>query len=189
MDELITALSPNGKAITMQEDQKDFLLSEHAALKSEILSRMAIQHQIIALAVIGLGTFITLDFTSPITLPFVYPILASVFAGQWIAHDHRIRQHGRYIRDRIERAFLDDDQGWETIGTPTGFSGLRSLFATIGSRGAFVLLQLTAILIGLLKTSFSEGDVILLFVDVIVIGATLFVARRPSVKSFADVKR
>jgi hypothetical protein len=154
---------------------QDFLLAEYNALRDEILKRTEIQHQLISLALIASGTFLTINVTTAI---LAYPILALFIAAAWKQSDSMIANLGRYIRTRIEEPFLGNNQGWQHY-----FSGFRDprLFgslAHLASRGIIGLTQILIFFVGLLKTEFPIEDTILIILDFFAIVLTQIILRR-----------
>ena len=160
-------------------EESTFLLAEYSALRDEILKRIEIQHQLIALALIAAGTFLPFGINTSITVVLLYPVLAMFVAVAWAHSEVRIRQCAAYIK-YIEVGFLESAGGWEharllMVGEK---HGSRSLFA---SRGIFVGTQVVAWVTAIFHrgwASLSERDKILALIDIGVIVATMFVLRR-----------
>jgi sucrose-6F-phosphate phosphohydrolase len=167
---------------TVSKIAKDFLIAEYTALRAEIVKRCEIQHQLIAVALVAIGTLITVSYQSSSTMTLAYPILAIFLAAAWAQNDFRVRQIGSYIKNRIEKRLLENDLGWEHAGPSTRVGGWGSL-TLLASRGVFVGTEILAVALGLFKITsakipLSTGDVLLLIVDVAAIILTFFLLRR-----------
>lgn len=76
------------------------ILAEYNALRSEVIHRMQIRHQLVSLTVIVLGAVFAFDGDSITFL--VYPILGFFIALGWAHNDFRVGEIGEYIRSNIE---------------------------------------------------------------------------------------
>jgi hypothetical protein len=122
----------------------DFMMAEYKELRGEILKRTELQHQMLSIALIAFGTFITVSVKIPadtngqlssLEVLLAYPILAMCLTAAWAQHDVRIGQIGVYIRERIETRFLPNYVGWEhTHKTQRGNKDVDVLtrFASVG---------------------------------------------------------
>jgi hypothetical protein len=135
-------------------DSATFALNEFNALNNEIVKRLEIQYQFIALTLIVAGTFLSLGSqtnTTPVVL-LVYPIIALFLAVGWQQNAIVIRQVGLYIRDRIESRVASG--GWENYRKSISHIFQRNL-TTLFTRGTFVDTQLVAMVIALPRLKFS----------------------------------
>jgi hypothetical protein len=82
------------------------------------------------------------------------------------------------INMRIEAKFLGDNLGWEHRPSPISIG--KPFFTFLATSGIFVGTHVLAIVVGLLKTSFSLEDVALLVIDTIVVLLTMLVIRNRS---------
>jgi len=141
----------------------DFLGKEYVALRAEILHRSGIQHQLVSLDLIALGTFLTYGLQGSANLLLLYPILTMFLAGAWSLNDYRIAQIGVYIKKRIEISFLEDGKGgWEHFGSPRRLHGIRGRLTIGVTRGIFVSTQIFTLGLASTITDFeSIGDIIL----------------------------
>ena len=158
-------------------DSSGFHLAEYGALRAEILKRTDIQHQLLSLSLIALGTFVTIGIESSATLLLVYPILAMFLAASWSHHDIRISQLGAFIRMRHEANFFGEQGGWECFH-PSSAEG-KTVGSRIGlaSRGILIGSQILAVTLGLLKTTFLTYDLIFIGFDAVLIPYTVFLLR------------
>ncbi|MGB7539787.1 MAG: HAD family hydrolase [Anaerolineales bacterium] len=182
----------HSKTSTTLNEIGDFNLAEYAALRSEILKRSEIQHQLISMALIAAGTFLTVNFTDTSTIPLsstvtlIYPLLAIFLAAAWAQNDYRVRQIGLYIKVCIEKNFLQTGLGWEHAGpsTSVGPFGSLTLFA---SRGVFIGTELLTVAVALVKIISSKKllsteDVVLIIADVVAVMLTIPVLRRRMIR-------
>ena len=150
--------------------------AEYNALRNEIVKRLEFRYQIINLALIVAGTFLTVGVQAsmPASVLLVYPLLALFLIAAW-AHNGIASLHiGRYIREHIERKATG--LGWETflkeqapqLPRPYGFLG------TISTAGLILTTQLLAVALALLKGNFSTIEIVLLVCSLVSIVLTLF---------------
>jgi hypothetical protein len=161
--------------IQSSKESLDFLLAEYAALRAEILKRTETQHQLISLALIATGTFLT---TGSATATLAYPILAMFLVAAWVQSDLQIGRMGEYIRKRIEERFLGGNLGWEHVFVAIHDVSIFGSLAHFASRGVFIGTQILTMVVSLLKTSFPIEDVVLLVLDSLAIIFTLLLFRR-----------
>ncbi|MBD2328089.1 hypothetical protein [Alkalinema sp. FACHB-956] len=159
-------------------DSATFAINEFNALNTEIVKRLEIQYQFIALTLIVAGTFLSLGSqtnTTPIVL-LVYPIIALFLAIGWQQNAIVIRQLGSYIRDRIESRVAGG--GWESYRKSISPIYQRNL-TTLFTRGTFIGTQLIAIIIALPRLKFSVLEIVMLAIDLIGAVITFGMIRRP----------
>jgi hypothetical protein len=171
------------------------LCAEYAALRSEIVERVKIHHQLLLLAFVAGGALISLSLhdgsTSKHLALFSPPIFAFVAtAVRW--NNFRIHQLGWYIRNHIEKQFHEvvsaDVMRWDTGDWKQGILGVAApqswvirLGTKIHLRLAFVGLQVLFVLAFLSVTPVSGITMFqyaLLLVDVICVGYTLLLFRK-----------
>jgi hypothetical protein len=158
-------------------DSSGFLLAEYGALRAEILKRTDIQHQLLSLSLIALGTFITIGFESSATLLLVYPILAMFLAASWSHHDIRIAQLGDFIQRHHEEKFLGEQGGWEHFHPSSAAGKIVGSRIGLASRGILIGSQILAVTLGLLKTTFLTHDLVIIGLDAVLIPYTVFLLR------------
>ena len=166
----------NNSKSTNKIDNATFAISEYTALRSEILKRIEIQHQLITLTLVVAGTFLSLGSQTnadPVVL-LVYPIIAMFLAIGWEQNMLHIRQLGIYIRDRIESRISGG--GWENHRTE--FSTQYKSYTTLFTRGTFVGTQLIAVGLALSKSTYTSLQIGLLLIDAIAIIVTLLIIKR-----------
>jgi hypothetical protein len=122
--------------MTEEDREAAFLKEEYQALRGEILKRTELQHQLISFALLAFGSLLAIGFGkdgSP-KATLAYPLLTVALSAAWSQHDIRIRQLGRYIKERIEAELLGKEKGWEhflsTSGAETDRVGKRTQWST-----------------------------------------------------------
>ncbi|HEY0071891.1 MAG TPA: hypothetical protein VGE04_18170 [Chloroflexia bacterium] len=153
------------------------LLAEYAALRQEMTMRLEMQHQILAVALVAVGTFI--QFGNSTSILF-YPILGLFLASAWAEDGLRIRRTAAYIKDGIEERLLPPGEGWQHVNARFAV-GRGGGLSHLTARGIFVGTQLTAIVVALLKTVWTELDIGLLVVNVPVLYITISMLRHQPV--------
>jgi hypothetical protein len=72
------------KKIESPNSLPTFLITEYSALRSELVKRMELQHQLISLALIAAGTFLSVGLEADSTIMIlIYPFLAMFLASAW----------------------------------------------------------------------------------------------------------
>ena len=168
------------------EHSMDFLIVEYTALREEILKRTEIQHQLISIAVIASGSFLSLIDKIPAKVFLAYPILALFLSGAWSQSDLRIRQIGKYIKEHIEERLIEKKllyakSGWEHVFpalSPVGKLGSLSQFISVG---ILIGTQILAVILFLFKrlpaASFTRGEIALIVISCFVILLTWLLLR------------
>lgn len=145
--------------------------AEYAALRDEILKRIELQYQLLNLALIVAGTFLTISLSGgaltgaagsggPRLLLLLCTPLEMFLALGWADHNVQIAKAGVYIRTHY-------DEGWETSWPQNeGLAGprkhaVRHLFVGgIPAGGIFVCTQILTLLLAV--TTFSDTDAVAL---------------------------
>ena len=161
----------------VSDDPSKFMLAQFSALREEILKRTEIQHQLITLAVVASGAFLSVNIGGLQTVPLAYPVLAMFLAAAWSQNNVRILQIGGYIKENIEKKLLANDLGWEHhVGTLRGGGKFGSL-SFLASRGILIGTQLLTVGVSIFKTDFPKKDIALLILDAGIIFFTIFLLR------------
>jgi hypothetical protein len=127
------------------------LLAEYQALRAEILNRQSIQHQILSLAILAIGTLITVGIQSnQVALVLLYPIFAFFLATAWRSQDRGISQIGEYIRVRIEKALPPMD--WEGFAAQARKKRKKVSFTIFAATGIFLGTEILSVIVGLVLT-------------------------------------
>ena len=155
------------------DEQKDTagLVLEYDALRDEILKRIELRQQFVSMTLTIAGVFLGVGVTTP-AIALVYPTLAAFLAIGWMHNDDCIKDLATYIRRHIESSPLD--LGWETyMQEKREKTRMRSWrFIITSHAGIFMLTQLMAVGIGLLKFTSTPVEWVLLGFD---LGAVLVV--------------
>lgn len=155
----------------------DKLATEYQSLRDEIVKRIELRQQFASITLAIAGVFLGIGVTTD-TVALVYPFLVVFLAVGWAHNDWRIAEVAAYIRERIEKKtpYLH----WETFAQQTRDAttrrGWREVLLSYG--GIFVLTQLAAIAIGLLRFQSTMTEWVLLLFDVIAVGWVVFVVVR-----------
>ncbi len=162
-------------------DSMNFLIAEYNALRDEIVKRTEIQHQLISIAVVASGGFLSLVDKIPAKVFLAYPVLALVLAAAWSQSDIRIQRIGMYIRDHIEEPLIKAGEltaGWEHVfqsSSPAGKVGTLSNFISVG---ILVGTQILTVVLFLYRranaTSFTTAETALLIASFLVVVFTGF---------------
>jgi hypothetical protein len=156
-------------------------LAEYQSLRTELIKRLEIQHQIvlfstaIAVVLITLGMLLSEIGISAILL---YPILALFLATVWVHNDVRLFDIRSYIKARLEKKRLAGLE-WENhlfIKRKGSFLRLTELSAFC----IFVLVSILALLIANQKQAeFKPSDKILFYGSIVaVVFSTNLIAMR-----------
>lgn len=157
-------------------DSSAFALAEYTSLRDELLKRIDFQHQILALTLVGAGTFLTVGTqASTPDLLLIYPILVLFLATGWYQHNLRVYRIETYIRTKIESRV--PGAGWEQARVNK--TGEVKLSATVWfARGVFVGTQIVTLIAAFSKPLQSQLDTGLLIADLVAILATWIIVRR-----------
>jgi hypothetical protein len=121
--------------------------TEYKIMRDEILARISLRQQIVAVTLTLGGVFLGVGISQP-TVALVYPPLAAFLALAWAQNDYRVRDIGRYIRSSVEPAL--EGARWESyINSQRGGTKLGSWrFVVLGHGGLFLFTQVAATFIG-----------------------------------------
>jgi len=139
---------------------------EYTALRSEILKRIELRHQIIQTIIAFAGVILGFGLTHP-RVALIFPPLAALFALSWVQSDYRIRDLADYIRQYIEPAFRTP--GWETVIYERRKTRPKRTWRYIvfSHGGLFLGTQLMSIFIGIENYSRTLTENILLGISVL----------------------
>ncbi|HAX71054.1 MAG TPA: hypothetical protein PK152_06150 [Anaerolineales bacterium] len=171
------------KKIESPNSLPTFLITEYSALRSELVKRMELQHQLISLALIAAGTFLSVGLEADSTIMIlIYPFLAMFLASAWAQNDFWMRNIAFYIHYHIEDKLTGNNLGWEHNNPPGSKIPLFGSLSLFASRGIFVGTQLLAILISVLRTKFHFEDIVLFVLDGLIVIFTLILLKRRNAK-------
>lgn len=128
-----------------------FLLAEYKELRGEILKRSEMQHQLISIALVALGTLTTVGLSGSPSALLAYPMLLLFLSAAWAYNDIQIAQLGIYIRYRIEDQVIGGGMGWEHAILSDPASKQIGLLIKLASRGILWGSEFLAIGLYLLK--------------------------------------
>ena len=165
--------------------EKDLVVAEYNNLRAEIVSRLGIRYHMIQFALAGLGTLLTISFSSHNAfLLLSYPALALVLSVTYITNSYESRRMAHYIKEKIESRVVStvggDTFGWQHYRK----SPKMERFGTLGNIGAKAILSLTAFLAvgaGALITTYNTVGIAFMsgaFLICLIIGVLLFFERR-----------
>ncbi len=178
------------------ESNKDAALrvAEYTALRNEILKRTEIQQQIINFTLVATGAFFTLGSSQQNirgSFLFLHPVLVFFFAMVWVDQDEWIGRIGPYLwrlEEHVEGISWEHHLRELARRAASRRPPIRDLAFT-SARGFFVLSELLAIGLGLIREGETAGDWLeglrgaspdswLLLVGIVFVLLTLLVVRR-----------
>jgi len=122
------------------------LAAQYSSMRAEMIKRLEIRSQLIALTLLVAGTFLSVGVQSnvPESALLVYPLLAMFLAASWKQNDVRTGQMVRFIRDTIEKHIgpAPGELGWENYRSALYPPSRLTPFAV---SGVFVVTQMLAI--------------------------------------------
>lgn len=157
-------------------DGDAFALAEYSALRDEILKRIDLQQQILSITFVAASLMLSLGAQyvgRPIIL-LLYPILAWFLAAGWVQHNLRVQRASPYLQEEIETRVKGG--GWERHRVSQTQHSKYSASAAF-ARGAFVVTQLTAVLLAVPRCTFTMDEIILLILSVLSILVTFRMIR------------
>ena len=126
-------------------------IAEYNTLRQEILERIKLRQQIIAVTLILSAGILTADKLAAPTVALIYPPLAAFLALSWAQNDYRVRDLSEYIKKFFECDF--DRFGWECYmqeqRDQSGPSAFRVVVTAHG--GLFLVTQLIAVGFGVVS--------------------------------------
>jgi hypothetical protein len=137
---------------------------EYNALRSEILKRIELRQQLIAITLTLAGAFLSVGLKTA-SVAFIFPPLASMLALSWYQNDRLIRDLGAYIREHIEPTL--PGLGWQTHTLRRRMTSKLSMWRTLSHGGVFLILQLLAVWIGVANFTCTTTEWVLLSIDVL----------------------
>jgi hypothetical protein len=175
----ITQNSPD-ELIEIKNHSKEL---EYNAIRAEILKRIELRQQIMAVTLTFAGVFLGFGLENE-TVALIYPPIAMFLAFAWAQNDFRIRDQAQYIREQIEPHL--PGMGYETYVQQKrmGAGGMRSWrFVVLSHGGLFLITQILAIIIEVTKGTFNSLEWVLLALDAIAILVVLWLIGESGRKS------
>lgn len=159
----------------------DFKLAQFSALRDEILKRLEMQHQLLALALIVSGTLLTIGLADkgPAMILLLSPILIMFIAIAWSSNNVRIGQAGKFIKE------VEGAEDWEHYWRSSEIHNWLAT-GTIAAHGIFNGAQLVIIAFALLRSNFPTVEKVLIVIDVVTVVLTFVIvqlSRRPARRS------
>ena len=150
----------------MPEQLPTGLELEYTALRAEIVQRIGLRQQLLAITLTLAGVIVGFGIENG-TIALVYPPLAVFLALAWTQNDGRVRDAASYIRDELEPRMWDQpDQGWERTVHRSKQDFNRNWRRTVVAHfGLFLGTQLLALLVALTQFDESALDVGLVLVS------------------------
>jgi hypothetical protein len=146
---------------------------QYIALRSEILKRIEMRQQILAVTLTLAGIFLGLGLQNE-SVALIYPLIAAFLALGWAQNDFRIRDTANYIRENLEISMpypqYETHMQNERKAKRGGLGSWSFIILSHG--GIFLLTQLFAIGVEVSMFSFKPFKYFLFVVDGI---ATTFV--------------
>lgn len=130
------------------------IIAEFNVTRDEILKRVELQHQLLSLSLIILGTILTFGIqTKSASIILLYPFIALFLTIAWTSSSTRIREMQLYIKTHIEEKLGEHIIGWEhfrmTIHRPFGS------LTTLSAMGIFIGTELLAGIVAVSVATFS----------------------------------
>jgi hypothetical protein len=158
------------------------IAAEYKALRDEMLKRVEFRYQLLNLTLISAGTLLAAGVHADVSAAvlLVYPILAAFLAAGWVHNANTIVPLARYIREELEAKH--SGLGWENyLKTHADRRFLYEGLGLIYASGIFLSTQLITLVLGILKSTATSTDLVLLAGDLIAIlftVAILLLSRR-----------
>ena len=153
------------------------LTAEYTTLRDETIKRIELGHQLISLTLVVVGAFLSVGLQPgiPASVLLVYPLLALFLAAGWAHNDLRVRQITAYIIELENRPIgLEWVHFLMDLRPHVGFS---RVLGVLSASGVFLITQLIALLLALLRTTFTLIEGVLFITDVIAIILTFIMLR------------
>jgi len=154
---------------------------EYTALKNEMLKRIEMRQQIIAVTLAFAGAFLGVGLKIA-HLALIYPPLAALMALGWAQNDFRVGTAARYIREHLESSMPGLRYETRVQMERAESKGLGAwLFVVLSHGGIFMVTQIMAVVIHILVFPFNTLVWILLGVDglsLLVVAYLMFLSLR-----------
>jgi hypothetical protein len=148
----------------MKDWDTTLVTTEYNSLREEILKRVEIRYQLIALTVTAFGALLAFGSQTKNAYPILfYPVLALCLAISWRSNTHNIWHLSDYIIENIE-AKAGNSMHWESYSKYSRQETKTERYVNYGSRGTFVLTEVLALCIGIIVgVTQPESNTFLLF--------------------------
>jgi hypothetical protein len=143
----------------MKEWDPTLVAAEYSNLRAEILKRVEIRYQLLALSITIFGALLAfVSQTKDVISLFFYPMLALFFAISWRSNQQDIWKLSDYIKKHIEDKVGQENIHWEGYSNLRGDKSSAQKYLSFGSKGVFVITELFAILIGIILAITQPGS-------------------------------
>ncbi|MEV6823915.1 hypothetical protein [Amycolatopsis sp. NPDC051102] len=156
-------------------DQADQLTAvEFASLRTEIVKHYEIQFQLVAVAVVALGTMLSVGYqTKNAAIMSLYPLLSLMLGAYWLNMAEAILRCADYIRSTIEPLMRASHVGWESHLSSMPIRRLS--FGYWGVRGIFLGGPVVALLSAATTSQWSPIDIVTFTIGALATGLTFAV--------------
>ncbi len=151
----------------MKDWDSTLVTTEYNSLRAEILKRVEIRYQLLALTVTVFGALLAFGSQTKNVAPiFLYPILAFCLALSWRSNQHNIWKMSDYIAEHIEAKVGYYNMFWESYCKSPGGETKTEKYLNYGSKGTFVLTEVLALIIGIIVgvTQSEPNTALLVFI-------------------------
>jgi hypothetical protein len=169
-----------------------FFVEQYKVLQQKILKRIEFQYQVIGLALVVLGTILTIGLDrDSASIILVYPFLVLFLASVWSQNDVLIRQMREYIIESIENRIEIQVKPWETYRKVLQDKVIKVSILRSSRRlfvGMQIISMMVAVLLIWLHATISSLESALLIIDFGISILTFILLRRRSVdKDIIDI--
>jgi hypothetical protein len=166
------------KSATLSDKQFELILAQYNALRAEILKRSEIRYQIITINLVITGSILTfgLQTSSPSYVLFVFPMLGVFLASIWKHNGHWAQRASAYIREQIEKPI--GIAGWESAVLKEPHSQRWLFRVSVSGSALFLGTQIITMSLGILRSSFSTLDVVMIVLDAVCVLLTMTILLR-----------
>ena len=134
---------------SLTTDERPLFVAEYHELRTEIVKRIEIQHQLISIAVIAPGTVLAVGIQARNgVLVLLYPVFALFLAAAWSHNGRRAWTIGHYLQQQIQRFGAHDVMRWEGYVRDLSNRGRMGRLNFFATQGVFVGTQTLAIIVG-----------------------------------------
>ena len=175
--------SSQAGSLVFKDKESDLLLAEYNTLRTELLQRFSIRHQLMSLTLTIFGTFLGLTALGPKSIDFVllYPVLAFFMSNVYLINILKIERITAYMK-KIEKYVSERSAsgfetifGWQTFceeedepkkGQPRPF--VARFIVPVGTRFIFPVTGTLALAFGIwlsfLETGLDRGVTVFLII-------------------------
>ncbi len=155
----------------MKDMDLTLVATEYNNLRAEILKRVEIRYQLLALTVTVFGALLAFGSQTKNAGPILlYPVLALCLAISWRSNLHNVWKLSDYIIEHIEAKVGESNMYWESYCKSSRQETRTEKYLAYGSKGIFVLTEILALLIGIIVgvTQPESNAILLVFIGTVV---------------------